>query len=174
MRDEEVRAGVLAELEKARAEFHALYNSLTEEDFRRRSLNPGWTNGEVLFHITLGFMLLPVLIPVMKLFGRLPMGVSKAFAGALNFSTPFFNWINGLGPRGGAKVYSMEKMSRKFDRTLDAVRRTADSVKPHQWALRMHMPNRWDPMFGETRTIEGAFYYMTGHMRFHFGQIAQQ
>ena len=39
------------ELAAARAEFHALLDSLSEEDFRRQSLNPGWTNGEILAHM---------------------------------------------------------------------------------------------------------------------------
>lgn len=117
-------------------------------------------------------MLMPILVPIVKLFGRLPKGVSKSFAAALNFSTPFFNWINGLGPRGATKIYHKRRIGCKFDKTMDAVVRTVDHVKRGQWQLSMAMPNRWDPMFGETRTVESVFYYMIGHMRFHFAQIS--
>lgn len=50
---EEIRKG----LETARATFHTLLESLTEGDFKKQSHNPGWTNGEILAHMTFGFML---------------------------------------------------------------------------------------------------------------------
>lgn len=170
---EKARLHVIGELNKAREEFQAKLKPMSEADFARRSLDPGWTNGQVMFHITLGYMLLPVLIPVMILFAHLPKAISNAFVWLLNASTPIFNWINGLGPRGGARVYDRSRLAGKFDRTLDAVERTARRLKPHQWKLSMPMPNRWDPGFGTERTVEGVFHYMIGHMHFHFGQLAK-
>lgn len=57
---------IRSELESARASFHALLASLSEEDLRRRSLNPGWTNGEILAHIVFGFIVVNVLLPLTR------------------------------------------------------------------------------------------------------------
>jgi hypothetical protein len=36
------------------------------------SANPAWTNGEILFHMAFALFLLPALLPLVRLFGRLP------------------------------------------------------------------------------------------------------
>jgi len=41
--ERDIRAELRLELESLRAEFH--------EDVRQRSDNPGWTNGQILFHM---------------------------------------------------------------------------------------------------------------------------
>jgi len=54
------------ELETTRSVFHALLESLSEDDWRRQSLNPGWTNGEVMAHMLFGFVILSVLLPIAR------------------------------------------------------------------------------------------------------------
>ena len=58
--------------------FHALLDSMTEDDLHRQSLNPGWTNGEILAHMMFGFIVINVLLPMARLWGRLPKGSSKS------------------------------------------------------------------------------------------------
>src|SRR5512134_1949019 len=99
-----IQETVRAELEATRDRFHSLLDSFSDEDFHRQSLNPGWTNGEILAHITFGFIILNILLPLARLWGKLPKGSSKWFAGLLNFFTEPFNWFNALGARGQAKV----------------------------------------------------------------------
>jgi hypothetical protein len=81
-----------AELVAAGAEFHRLLDTLAPEDWRRHSRNPEWTNGEILFHMALGFVLLPLLLPLMRLLGHFPRSMTKPFAAALNLATGPFNW----------------------------------------------------------------------------------
>jgi hypothetical protein len=50
------REAIYKELETTRARFHSLFNSLSEDDFKKQSLNPGWTNGEILAHMTFGLL----------------------------------------------------------------------------------------------------------------------
>jgi hypothetical protein len=76
-----------------------LLGSLTEENLRGRSHNPGWTNGEILAHMTFGFIVINVLLPMARLWGRLPKASSKWFAWLLNAVTGPFNWVNALGAR---------------------------------------------------------------------------
>src|SRR5574341_1161791 len=92
-----------AELEEARAEFRRIRRSLSEKDWRARSLNAGWTNGEIMFHATLGFTIVSRLAPMVRLWSRLPAGFSRVFADVLNFFTPAFNVVNAIGARGGAR-----------------------------------------------------------------------
>ncbi|HEX9681403.1 MAG TPA: DinB family protein, partial [Anaerolineales bacterium] len=58
-----------SELASARASFHALLDSLSDEGWARRSRNPGWTNGEIVFHIAFAFMLLRSLVPMVRIWG---------------------------------------------------------------------------------------------------------
>ena len=88
----EVREVILTELATTRAAFHALLEPLSDVDLRKPSCNPGWTNGEILFHMTFGFILILTLVPMVRLWGRLPERSSYGFARLLNSMTGFFNW----------------------------------------------------------------------------------
>jgi hypothetical protein len=166
------QAAIRSELAAAHAAFHALLDSTSDEDWQRRSLNPGWTNGQILFHMTLGFMLLPNLIPLLRLFGRLPAGYSKAFAAALNAGTGLFNWINALGARGGGRFSNRHSLSQQFDRTHARILRLLDRLKPDEWQRGMYCPRRWDSMFDDYLTTEQVFRYILAHFEFHRGQLA--
>ena len=71
-----IREEIQKELDTTRAEFHRLLAALSEEDFQRPSRNPGWTNGEIVAHMMFGFIVINVLLPVARLWGRLPKGSS--------------------------------------------------------------------------------------------------
>lgn len=114
--DETVRESIRSELESTRSTFHTLLNSLSDDDIRRGSNNPGWTNGEILFHMTFAFIILYALIPLVKFFGHLPESYSRLFARLLNGSTRFFNWINAVGARGGGKIYTGKNIGEKYDK----------------------------------------------------------
>jgi len=64
---QEIKTQIIIELNASQTKFHELLNSLSEEDFQSQSLNPGWTNGEILAHMTFGFMIVNVLLPMARL-----------------------------------------------------------------------------------------------------------
>lgn len=101
-----VAESIRSELESTHSSFHVVLDSLSEEDCRKQSLNPGWTNGEILAHMLFGFIILNVLLPMARVWGRLPKGSSKPFAGLLNAFTRPFNWVNALGARMQGKVFT--------------------------------------------------------------------
>ncbi len=103
---ESIKETIRTEFDSTHAAFHALLDSLTEEDLHRQSLNPGWTNGEILAHMTFGFIIVNALLPVERLWRRLPREWSKPFAWLLNAFTGPFNWINALGARAGKSIHS--------------------------------------------------------------------
>lgn len=108
--DKNVVEMIRSELEATRASFHALLGSLTEVDWRRPSLNPGWTNGEILAHMLFGFIVVNVLLPLARVWGRYPESSSKPLAWLLNVATGLFNWINALGARMQGRVFTHKRI----------------------------------------------------------------
>ena len=171
---EHSRQKIRKELETARARFHQLHQSLSEEDFQKQSLNPGWTNGEIMAHMAFGFLILNALLPMARFWGRLPKGSSKWFARLLNAFTGPFNWFNMLGARGQGKVFTYQRVLNVFDRAYVSLSRKLDSVKDDEWTHGMYYPTRWDPNFYEFMTLEKLFHYPVTHFNLHLGQIARE
>jgi hypothetical protein len=167
------RQAMKNELAAARAEFHALVKSLSEQDFDKQSLNPGWTNGEILAHIAFGFIIVNVLLPLARFWGRLPEGSSKWFAWILNALTGPFNVINEYGARGQGKVFTRKRIGHIFDRTYFALLKKINSIKDDEWKRGMYYPAKWDPNFDEFMTLEKLFFYPVTHARFHMNQISR-
>ena len=161
------------ELEAARSAFHALLDSLSEEDLRRQSLNPGWTNGEILAHMTFGFIIVNVLLPMARLWGRLPKGSSKWFAWLLNALTGPFNWINALGARGQEKFFTRKRVGKIYDQTYFSLLKKINAIQDDEWERGMYYPTQWDSNFSEFMTLEKLFNYPVTHFNFHLHQIAK-
>jgi hypothetical protein len=160
------------ELESAHTKFHRLLNVLSEQDFHRQSLNPGWTNGEILAHMTFGFIIINVLLPLARLWGRMPKGSSKWFAWLLNAFTGPFNWINALGARGQGKVFTRQHIGKIYDRTYFTLLKKVASIHENEWERGMYYPTKWDANFDEFMTLEKLFHYAVTHFNFHLNQIA--
>jgi hypothetical protein len=165
------RAQLRADLEGSQREFHALIDSLPEHGWTAPSHNPGWTNGQLLFHILLGFILVGPLASLLMVFGHLPRVCSKVFAGSLNFSTPLFNRLNAIGPRVGARLLGREGVLRTFDQVHGAIITRLDHLQPSHWALTMHYPTRWDPRFQREMRFEDLFRYPIDHLHHHSQQL---
>jgi len=164
---------IYGELETTRTKFHILLDSLSAQDFQRQSLNPGWTNGEILAHMTFGFIIINVLLPMARLWGRLPKASSKPFAWLLNTCTRPFNWFNALGARGQGKVFTHRRIGKIFDSALFSLLKKINSIKDDEWERGMYYPTKWDADFDEFMTLERLFYYPITHFTFHLTQIAR-
>ncbi|MEV4445590.1 MULTISPECIES: DinB family protein [Streptomyces] len=105
------RQAIHKELERARTTFHRLLDNATEDDLRRPTDGTRWTNEQLLFHMLFGYILIRPLLLLLRIFGRLPRGVSRAFARLLNAGTRPFDVVNYLGPLGGAKVFRRRRIS---------------------------------------------------------------
>ncbi len=167
------RETIKKEFETARSEFHELLSSLSDEDLKRRSLNPGWTNGEILFHVTFGFMILSSLAPMARFWGRLPPSYSKAFAAVLNAFTGLFNWTNAFGARTGGRAFRGKNIGRRYDRTYASLMRKLNSAPSYDWHRGMYYPTKWDSLFKEYMTLEDVLRYPVIHFRFHRAQISR-
>ena len=167
------RAEILAQLAGARESFHTLVDSLSESDFQKPSLNPGWTNGEIIAHMMFGYLVINVLIPMARLWGRLPRGSSKWFAALLNTLTGPFNWVNALGARGQGKVFTHQRIIKIFDRVYISLTGKINSIRDDEWERGMYYPTKWDEDFAEFMTLEKLFHYPVRHFNFHLKQIAR-
>ena len=112
------RQTVHEELERARATLHALVADASPADLRRASDGTRWTNGQLLFHMVLGYMVVRALLGLVRTFGGLPDGFSRVFAGALDAGTRPFHVVNYLGSCGGALVFRGGRLTRRLDRTV--------------------------------------------------------
>ncbi len=169
---EKTKAAILAEWELARTTFHTLLASLSESDLRQPSDNPGWTNGEILSHMLFGFIILNALLPMVRLWGRLPPRMSKPFAWLLNALTGPFNWVNALGARWQARVFTYQRLGWLYDQAYSALTNQISSLKANEWERGMYYPTRWDSNFGDFMTVEKLLRYPVIHFNFHLRQIA--
>src|SRR5215216_3698964 len=167
-----IKEEIRRELEMARAKFHTLLDSLSEQDFQKQSLNPGWTNGEILAHMTFGFIIINVLLPMARLWGKLPKASSKPFAWLLNVSTRPFNWFNALGARGQGKFFTRRRIGKIYDRAYFSLLKKINAIEDDEWEHGMYYPTKWDPNFEEFMTLEKIFHYPVTHFNFHLTQIA--
>lgn len=168
-----VAESVHSKLELTRSSFHSLLASLSEEDLDRQSLNPGWTNGEILAHMLFGFLILKALLPMVRLWGRLPKGSSKPFAWLLNAFTRPFNWFNALGARMQGRVFTYQRIGKLYDQVHASLLKQAADIYGDEWERGMYYPTKWDPNFSEFMTLEKLFLYPIDHFNFHLGQIAR-
>lgn len=165
------RALLRSDLEAARGEFHVMAASISEKAWTGPSHNPGWTNGQLLFHVLLGFILVLPLASFLVFFGHLPALCSRIFAWILNFSTPLFNRVNAAGPRVGARLLGRAGVIREFNRVHGAILTRLERVHSREWALAMHYPTRWDPSFRSAMHLEELFRYPITHLRHHQAQL---
>jgi hypothetical protein len=168
------RHDIRSELLAAQAEFHALLDAVSDRGWWARSTNPGWTNGEILFHIVLGFALVPILAVLIRLASRLPPGATTPFAAVLNLATPFFNRVNGIGPRIGARLFRRRSLGRLYDWVVTRNLRLVDRLDSNDWQRGMYYPTKWDSLFSEYMTMARLLRYPITHLRFHRDQLAQQ
>ncbi len=164
----ETKDQIKSELEKTRCKFQEILNSMNADSLNKPSKNLAWSNGEVVFHMTFAYMLIPRLWWIMKLFTHLPRPFSKAFAGILTFFTPLYEVVNKYLPKFGAKLYPLNKLGRKYDKVHASIIRKLNSMKPEDLELGMYYPQRWDKSnFKEYMTMKEVFLWSTIHFQYH-------
>jgi DinB superfamily len=168
----DVAQRVRDELEQTRLQFHALLDSLTDAEWDEPSRNSAWTNGQLVFHMLFAFTLIPSLFWLIRIFSRLPERYSRGFARLLDASTPLFNRVNALGPRGQERVFGRRRAGSLYDRVHRSIIRKVGSLREDEWGRGMHYPVRWDSLFAEFMTYESLFRYPSLHFRRHLAQLS--
>ena len=162
---------ITAELERAAADFRVLVDTATVAELRRGSDGTRWTNEQLLFHMLFGYLLVRNLLPLVKIMARLPDGVSRRFAAALNAGTRPFHVVNYVGSLGGARVLGHGGMQRLMDRVIRSLVRSLNRQTPAGLDRGMHFPVGWDPYFRDFMTIAEIYHYPTQHYEHHRRQL---
>jgi hypothetical protein len=162
---------VQAEMERAAAELRALATQASPADLRRRSVGTRWTNEQLLFHMVFGYMVVRALLPLVRLFDRLPDRAGRVFAGVLNAGRRPFHVVNYLGSCGGALVFHGPRLIRQMDRTVTALSRKVNEETDRALGRTMHFPVDWDPFFRDCMTLLEVYHYGTQHFDFHRRQL---
>lgn len=125
----------------------------------------------MLWHMAFGYLIVWRLLPLVRLFGRLPDGFSRTFAAVLNAATRPFHVVNYLGSVGGALVFRGPRLTRQLDTTIIRLHRCLDAESDESLRRRMHFPIGWDPFFRDTMTLAEVYHFGTQHYRLHRGQL---
>ena len=159
------------DLERVRADLHHLVERATTADLRRRTNGTRWTNGQMLWHMAFGFLIVRRLLPLVGLFSRLPDPFNRTFAAVLNAGTRPFHVVNYIGSVGGALVFHGSRLTRQLDHTIDLLHRRLDDESEAALGRRMHFPVGWDPFFRDIMALEQVYAYGAQHYDFHRAQL---
>ena len=165
------RTDIVAEMREAAADFRVLLDTATSAELRRGSDGTKWTNEQLLFHMLFGYLVVRRLLPLVRILGWLPDGVSRVFAAALNAGTRPFHVVNYLGSLGGARVLGHAGMERTFDRIVNGLAASLLRAKDAELARGMHFPTGWDPYFRDHMTLADVYHYATEHYQHHRRQL---
>jgi len=165
------RAALVADLERARADFLHLLGIATDDDFCKPTSGTRWTNEQLLFHMVFGYMVVQRLLLLVRVFGRLPQAFSRRFAWMLNGAARPFHEINYHGSCMAARVYNRERMAAKLVRVIDSLERSLRSLNDTELRRGMHCPTDWDPYFRDYMTLEDIYRYPGLHYDHHRRQL---
>lgn len=165
------RQAVREEMERARQTFHRLLDTATVAELSRPSNGTKWTNGQLLFHMLFGYLIVVRLLVLVRIFGRLPDRFSRVFASALEASTKPFHVINYLGSLGGPRLLGYTGMGGRFDKVIGKLLRRLDRESDRELSRGMHYPTSWDPYFKAYMTLADIYRYPTQHFEHHRRQL---
>ena len=158
-------------MEQARLEFGRLVGAATPADLRRPSDGTRWTNQQLLFHMLFGYLVVRALLVLVRVFGLLPGGASRAFARLLDSARRPFHLINYLGSSAGARIIPPRRMPPVLDRVIAALQTHLQRETGSALRRGMHYPTTWDPFFADYMTLADIYRYPTQHFRFHQRQL---
>ncbi|WP_163508194.1 DinB family protein [Fodinicola acaciae] len=158
-------------MDRACATFHRLTDGAGRDELRRRSDGTRWTNRQLLFHMLLGFLILPALLMLIQVFSRFPDRVSRRFAWLLDAGTVPFDAVNFAGSWLAGSILPRRWMTGLFDRTIRASHRRLDRETAEDLARGMHYPTRWDPFFRDYMTTADLYRFGVQHFDFHHEQL---
>ncbi len=165
------RVAISRELDAARAQLHALLTAADPADLRRGTDGTRWTNHQLLFHMVLGFGVVRTLLPLVRLMGRLPAPVGRAWAALLDSAARPFHVVNHLGPVAAARVLGPARIDALGARVIAGLQRALPRESEAAMHRGMPMPPRWDPYFTGWMSLADVYRYATRHFVHHRRQL---
>jgi hypothetical protein len=118
-----------------------------------------------------GYLIVRTLLVLARIFGRMPGGASRVFAGLLDAARTPFDVINYRGSCLGARIIPGSRMGAKFDRVIAALERHLEREPDGALRRGMRYPTSWDPFFTGYMTLYDLYRYPTKHFDFHSRQL---
>lgn len=165
------RAAIIGELVAARAALHALLTTAGPADLRRRSDGTRWTNQQLLFHMVLGFGVVRVLLPLVRLMGLLPAPVGRGWAALLDAVARPFHVVNYAGPVVAARLLPPARIDALGGRVIAGLERSLQRETEAALRRGMPLPTRWDPYFTEWMSLAELYRYALTHFEHHRRQL---
>ncbi|TMF09899.1 MAG: DinB family protein [Chloroflexi bacterium] len=142
------RESIRAELEATKTQYHALRNSLSEEDWKQKSGNPSWNVRQLMWHMSWAN-------------GYTMQGVESCRKGKgtnpPNWIADFGNtWITRIGSRGATR----ESVGEKYDESHAKVLAALEGVQEDEW-------QKGARVFNQDLTIEKIFRSIREHFKEH-------
>ena len=115
------RESARAEIEATRTAFHELLDALSEADFKKKSGNGAWSNGQLMWHMAWGV-------------GYIPNLVERSRKGSdLKLPRGLFNLLNPWITRWGSRGITQAKASKLYDDATAKALTALDTVKDDDW-----------------------------------------
>jgi hypothetical protein len=102
-----------------------------------------------------GYLIIRALLVLVRVFGLLPDGASKAFARLLDSARRPFGLINYLGSCAGARIIRPRRMTTMLDHVIAALHKHLQRETDSALRRGMHYPTTWDPFFADYMTLAG-------------------
>ncbi len=153
---------ILAELEETRAAFHALLASLGDEDWKRKSANPAWSIGELLYHIAVSQRFIEPEVKRIQQNRMLPP-----------FAPSLYNWLQVFYVRWGAHRHNRRSVGQLYDAEHPRVLAALGAVRDDEWQRGATYPDIDPPLLTGFIAIEMMFRYQKHHFEAHAADIRQ-
>jgi hypothetical protein len=160
-----------AEMVAARTALHGFLTTADLAALRRRSDGTRWTNRELLFHMVLGYGVVRVLLPLVRVMGRLPAPVGRGWAALLDAAARPFHVINYAGPVAAARCLSPAQIDALGARVIAGLERALQRETEAALRRGMPLPARWDPYFTEWMLLAEVYRYATTRFEHHRRQL---
>ena len=108
-----------------------------------------------------GYLIVRALLGLVRVFGLLPDGASKAFARLLDSARRPFGLINYLGSCAGAWIIPPRRMPSVLDHVIAALDKYLQREAGSALRRGMHYPTTWDPFFADYMTLAAIYRYPT-------------
>jgi uncharacterized protein (TIGR03083 family) len=142
------RTELSSDIEATRAAFHTLLDSLSADEWKRKSANPAWSVGQLMWHVANG----------MEFFNR-SIGYCRKGSGP---NPPAF--VIGVGnvllTRFGSRGATPETVRAKFDEGTQELLASLQSIGDDEWP-------KGARIYGDDYTIASLFTQVREHFREH-------
>ena len=143
---------IRAQLEASRTAFHSLLDSLTADDWKKKSANPAWSVGQLMWHLGRGMEFFPQAI-----------GYCRKGKGP-NPPAFLIGPGNVLLTRFGSRGVTPQSAREKYDIAHKALLASLDGIQDDEWSKSARI-------YGNDYTIASTFDQVAEHYREHEADI---